>query len=298
MIQRLAILGVGLIGGSLALALKHKGLVQEVVGYGRSKANLEEALSLGVIDRQADSAASAVQGADMVVLAVPLAAMRPLLAEIRPHLEPDAILTDVGSAKGCWMTDVLSVWESTWPANAVPAHPIAGRERSGAAAALADLYVGRKVVITPHAQTAPDALKRVTAMWAATGADVRHMTPEAHDATFAWTSHLPHLLSFALVDLFAQRGDVATLFDYTAGGFRDFTRIAASDPVMWRDIMVLNAPAIGQALSAYRQQLDHYAQALENGDWTQLEQAFVRAKRTRDHFLPPETASCSLENDT
>ncbi|OZB87373.1 MAG: hypothetical protein B7Z48_00710, partial [Thiotrichales bacterium 12-47-6] len=233
-IERLAILGVGLIGGSLALSLKQQGLVKQVVGYGRSKANLAEALALGIIDEAVESASEAVRNADMVVMAVPIASMRGLLAEIQPVLSATAVLTDVGSAKSCWIEDVLSVWQGVWPENAVPAHPIAGAEKSGAAAAMADLYVGRKVVITPHEQTGASALAKVTQMWQATGADVRCMSAEEHDQTFAWTSHLPHLLSFALVDMFSQRQDVERLFDYTAGGFRDFTRIAASDPTMWR----------------------------------------------------------------
>jgi prephenate dehydrogenase len=288
MIQRLAILGVGLIGGSLALALKEKGLVGEVVGYGRSQANIDEALSLGIIDRAAPTAAEAVIDADMVVLAVPLASMRALLAEIKDHLAPNAMLTDVGSAKGCWVNDVLAVWDDQFPPFAVPAHPIAGAERSGAAAALANLYIQRKVVITPHQQSSIEAIERVTQMWQATGADVRQMSVEAHDATFAWTSHLPHLLSFALVDMFSQREDVARLFDYTAGGFRDFTRIAASDPVMWRDIMQLNASAIGEALTAYQTQLTHYQTLLAHQDWQGFAESFNKAKQTRDQFLPLE----------
>jgi len=285
-IERLAILGVGLIGGSLALSLKQQGLVKQVVGYGRSQANLAEALDLGIIDEAVESAAEAVQNADMVVMAVPIASMRGLLAEIKPHLSDTAILTDVGSAKACWIEDVLAVWQGTWPVNAVPAHPIAGAEKSGAAAALADLYQGRKVVITPHEQSSNLAVQTVTQMWQVTGADVRFMSAEEHDPTFAWTSHLPHLLSFALVDMFSQRDDVERLFDYTAGGFRDFTRIAASDPTMWRDIVQLNAPAIAEALAAYQQQLQTYADLLAQQDWQGLSEAFVRAKSTRDALLP------------
>jgi prephenate dehydrogenase len=287
MIQRLAIIGVGLIGGSLALALKQQGLVSEVVGYGRSHDNLQHALDLGILDRSCSSAAEAVVGADMVVLAVPLASMRSVLQEIRPHLAVGAILTDVGSAKGCWVEDVLAVWNGEWYPNAVPAHPIAGAERSGALAAKADLYVDRKVVITPHEQTSSVAQDAVTLMWQVTGADVRLMSVEEHDATFAWTSHLPHILSFALVDMFSQRPDVARLFDYTAGGFRDFTRIAASDPTMWRDIVALNAPAIQEALASYQAQLAHYTQLIEQKDWDGLATSFATAKNTRDHFLPP-----------
>ncbi len=287
MIQRLAILGVGLIGGSLALSLKQKGLVGEVVGFGRSYSNLQEALNLGIIDRATASAAEAVKDADMVVMAVPIASMRELLVEIKPYLSANAVLTDVGSAKGCWVEDVCHVWQGVFPAFAVPAHPIAGAEKSGAAAALADLYQGRKVVITPHDASDAKSIQRVTHMWKATGADVRHMTVAEHDATFAWTSHLPHLLSFALVDLFSQREDVARLFDYTAGGFRDFTRIAASDPTMWRDIVQLNAPAIAEALAAYQAQLADYADLLAKEDWQGFSDAFKRAKATRDTFLPP-----------
>jgi prephenate dehydrogenase len=288
MIQRLAILGVGLIGGSLALSLKQQGLVGEVVGYGRSQANIDEALALGIIDCSMPTAAQAVAGADMVVLAVPLASMRPLLAEIKDHLAPNAVLTDVGSAKGCWVDDVLATWDGHFPAFAVPAHPIAGAERSGAAAALADLYVQRKVVITPHEASSAEAIARVTQMWQATGADVRQMSVVEHDETFAWTSHLPHILSFALVDMFSQRDDVARLFDYTAGGFRDFTRIAASDPTMWRDIVQLNAPAISEALAAYQQQLAQYQTLLTNQDWQGFAESFTQAKQTRDTFLPLE----------
>jgi prephenate dehydrogenase len=288
MIQRLAILGVGLIGGSLALSLKQHGLVAEVIGYGRSQANIDEALALGIIDQAAPTAAQAVAGADMVVLAVPLASMRPLLAEIRPHLADNVVLTDVGSAKGCWVDDVLAVWEGEFPAFAVPAHPIAGAERSGAAAALADLYVHRKVVITPHQASSPEAILRVTQMWQATGADVRQMSVAEHDETFAWTSHLPHILSFALVDMFSQREDVARLFDYTAGGFRDFTRIAASDSVMWRDIVQMNVPAISEALIAYQAQLAHYQLLLAQQDWQGFAESFNQAKKTRDTFLPLE----------
>lgn len=286
MIDRLAILGVGLIGGSLALSLKQQGLVKQVVGYGRSQANLAQALALGIIDEAVDSATAAVQNADVVVMAVPIASMRDLLTEIKPMLSDTAILTDVGSAKGCWIEDVLAVWQGVWPENAVPAHPIAGAEKSGAAAAMADLYQGRKVVITPHEQSSELAIAKVTHMWQATGADVRQMSAQEHDQTFAWTSHLPHLLSFALVDMFSQRDDVERLFDYTAGGFRDFTRIAASDPTMWRDIVQLNAPAIAQALSAYQLQLQSYADLLAQQDWQGLSDAFARAKATRDALLP------------
>jgi len=286
MIQRLAILGVGLIGGSLALSRKQNGLVGEVVGYGRSQANIDEALALGILDRSATTAAEAVVDADVVVLAVPLASMRQLLEEIKPHLAANAVLTDVGSAKGCWVNDVLAVWDGQFPSFAVPAHPIAGAERSGAAAALANLYVQRKVVITPHQQSSFEAIKCVTQMWQATGADVRQMSVEDHDATFAWTSHLPHLLSFALVDMFSQREDVARLFDYTAGGFRDFTRIAASDPTMWRDIVQLNAPAISDALAAYQAQLAQYQSLLAAQDWQGFSDSFNQAKQTRDYFLP------------
>lgn len=286
MIERLAIIGVGLIGGSLALSLKQQGLVKQVVGYGRSQANLAQALALGIIDEAIESASEAVQHADVVVMAVPIASMRDLLTEIKPVLSDTAILTDVGSAKGCWIDDVLAVWQGEWPTNAVPAHPIAGAEKSGAAAAMADLYVGRKVVITPHDRSNELAVAKVTQMWQATGADVRQMSAEEHDQTFAWTSHLPHLLSFALVDMFSQREDVERLFDYTAGGFRDFTRIAASDPTMWRDIVQLNAPAIAQALTAYQQQLQTYADLLAQQDWQGLSEAFARAKATRDALLP------------
>jgi prephenate dehydrogenase len=288
MINKLVIFGVGLIGGSFALALRKAGAVREIVGVGRTAANLAEALRLGVIDRVASDAASAVQDADLVMLAVPVGQMAAVMASIAPHLSAQTVITDAGSTK----CDVVALAHQHLPghlARFVPAHPIAGAEKSGAAAASAELYRRRNVVITPMPEIDPAAVSTVRAMWEACGATVREMTPQAHDEVFAAVSHLPHLLAFALVEDIASRSNSEELFSYAASGFRDFTRIAGSSPEMWRDICLANRTALLKELEVYQAQLDRLHAMLEQADGAALEQVFNHASQARNAWASQKT---------
>lgn len=287
MIQRLALIGVGLIGGSLARALRDAGHVNEVVGHGRGLANLQRAVELGVVDRIETTPASAVRDADMVVLATPVGCMAGIFAAIAPYLGKDTVVTDVGSVKGSVTAAARKALGGKFP-DFVPGHPIAGTERSGVEASFASLYVGRRVVLTPLPETRPEALARVRAMWQAAGADVVNMSVAHHDDVLAATSHLPHLLAYALVDLLAQMNDRREIFSFAAGGFRDFTRITSSDPVMWRDISLANREAIVGMLKRYRLELDGLIAAITAGDAAKLEALFMRAKAARDTLMNPE----------
>ncbi|MFN2309105.1 MAG: prephenate dehydrogenase [Gammaproteobacteria bacterium] len=281
MIRRLCVIGVGLIGGSLARALRQAGQVQEVVGSSRRAEHLQEAVDLGVIDRFDTDPARAVEGADMIVLCVPLGAMEACLRRIVPVLASGAVVTDVGSAKASVIAAVHAAC-GTLPTWFVPGHPIAGTEQSGVAASFAELYARRKVILTPLAETDPAATARVQAMWQAAGAEVECMTVEHHDRVLAATSHLPHVLAYQMVETLARMSDEDEIFRYAAGGFRDFTRIASSDPVMWRDICLANAPALLAMLERYRSDLDHLATAIRAGDGAELERVFRNAKEARD----------------
>jgi prephenate dehydrogenase len=284
MINKLVVFGVGLIGGSFALALRKAGMVREIVGVGRSAGNLEEALRLGVIDRVAADAASAVQDADLVLLAVPVGQMAAVMASISPHLSAQAVVTDAGSTK----CDVVALAHQHLPghlARFVPAHPIAGAEKSGAAAASAELYRGRNVVVTPLPEIDSAAVRTVCALWEACGAAVREMTPQAHDEVFAAVSHLPHLLAFALVEDIATRSNSEELFSYAASGFRDFTRIAGSSPEMWRDICMANRTALLKELGVYQAQLDRLRAMLDQADGAALERVFSHASEARNRWI-------------
>ena len=283
-IHRLAVIGVGLIGGSLARALRRAGYVEEVVGCGRGRANLEEALALGVIDRYTHDVGEAVAGADMVFLAVPLGAMRETLAALAGRLDPGAVVTDGGSAKGSVVEDCRAVFGEV-PPFFVPGHPIAGTENTGVAASFPELYVNRRVILTPLAETSPQALERVEAMWRACGADVTRMGLEHHDEVLAATSHLPHMLAFSLVDALARMKENDEIFLYAAGGFRDFTRIASSNPVMWRDICVANRHALGDMMERYMAEMAELAECVRRGDGERLLEIFTRAKAARDRYI-------------
>jgi prephenate dehydrogenase len=284
MINRLAVLGVGLIGGSLARALRDAGHVREIVGYGRGLANLQRAVELGVVDRIETSLGAAVRDADIVVLATPVGSMPEMLTGIAPYLAANAVVTDVGSVKGTVAAAARAAL-GAGVARFVPGHPIAGTERSGVDASFASLYVGRRVVVTPLAENRPEAVSRVRAMWEAAGADVVIMSVEHHDEVLAATSHLPHLLAYALVDMLARLDDKREIFSFAAGGFRDFTRIASSDPTMWRDISVANQTAIAHMLRMYRDELDRLIDAVERGDGNGLQEVFARAKAARDALI-------------
>lgn len=283
-ISRLVICGVGLIGGSAALALRAAGAVERVVGIGRSRASLEAAQRLGVIDEIATDWSQALAGAEVVLIAAPVGQLLAITAAMAPYLDPETLVTDAGSTK----RDVVEAVRrnlSGHLANVVPAHPIAGAERSGVEAAQATLYRDRRVVVTPLAENTPAAIDRVSALWRACGAQVSSMSPEEHDRLFAAVSHLPHLLAFALVHEFAARDDADRLFGFAAGGFRDFTRIASSHPEMWRDICVANRQALIGELDAYTAELARLRALLADGNGTALEATFALARTARNDWL-------------
>lgn len=280
--ERIAIVGVGLIGGSLGLALKAAGHRGEIVGIGREPERLDEAVAVGAINRGETDAVAGVSEADIVVLAVPMGAMDQVLSAVAPGLSPSAVVTDAGSVKGSVVAQARARLDM--PQRFVPGHPIAGTERSGVAAAFPELFRGRRVILTPDGGTDGDAVQRVRAMWELTGAQVECLDVEDHDRLLASTSHLPHMLAFGLVDALARGGDADRVFRYAAGGFRDFTRIASSDPVMWRDICIANREALLEALAAYQDDLDALTAEVRSGDGEALLDRFRRAKEARDRF--------------
>ncbi len=283
MIRRLAIIGVGLIGGSLALALKRTGLVEEVVGAGRGQANLALALANGVIDARAESPEAAAAGADVVVLAVPVGSMPALMARIAPVMHDDMVLTDVGSTK----QDVIAAARNLLGARVgqfVPAHPIAGAEASGVVAAHADLFRGKDVILTPLPENPEIAVARVQALWQGCGAHIETMSPLDHDRVFAAVSHLPHLAAFALMDELARRENCPLYLRHAGSGFRDFTRIAGSQPEMWRDIALANREAVVAELDAYIARLAHIRDLIATGDGEALMAVLSRASQARQQW--------------
>lgn len=286
---RVAIIGVGLIGGSLACALRAQGAAEHVVGCGRDRGNLERAVELGVIDAWTHDPAEAVRGADLVVVAVTLGATADILARIAPALAPQAIITDVGSAKRCVLEAARAQLPPMHYARFVAGHPIAGAEQSGVEAAKADLYVRHRVILTPVANTDREALATVRRVWECVGADVLDMDADLHDEVLAATSHLPHLLAYALVDCLLGLDSPVDVFDFAAGGFRDFTRIASSSPTMWRDIAIQNRRALLAVCTRFEATLATLRRAVEAGDAQALETAFARAKRARDDFVRRRT---------
>ncbi len=283
MIERLSVIGVGLIGGSLALALKAAGYCRHITGVGRDAGRLAQAQQAGVIDDYTTDYAQGVSDADIVCIAVPLNASLEVFKKIHGHLKDGAVLTDAGSAKACVLDDISKAFGQV-PDTFVPGHPIAGTEKSGFEAAIAELYQGRRVILTPVEHTASAAVTTVRNMWEAAGAVVETTDVAHHDRVLAATSHLPHLLAFGLVDSLAKQKDVDEIFRFAAGGFRDFTRIAAADPTMWRDICLRNSGPILEALHDYRLDLDELAAAIETSDGDALTEIFMRAKRARDKF--------------
>jgi len=278
--KKIVIFGVGLIGGSFALALRKANAVGEVVGFGRSEATLMQAKQFGIIDRIGQDVAAEVCDADIVLLATPVGQMADLMARIAPHLGTHTLVTDGGSTK----SDVVEAARANLGERVpqfIPAHPIAGAEKSGASAALTDLYQNKKVVLTPLPENNEKAVARVRTAWELCGAIVIELTPQQHDAVFAAVSHLPHLLSFALVHDLAQRDNRDLLLSFAASGFRDFTRIAASSPEMWRDICFANREALLKELHIYIEELNRMGAALASGDAEQLEQTFHTARELR-----------------
>ena len=282
-IGRLVVVGLGLIGGSFAKGMRQSGLCAEVVGVDLDPDSCALAVELGVVDRCEADLAVACEGADLIQLAVPILAMEKMLGLLAGMALGSAVLTDVGSAKGNVVRAAAQAFGGM-PARFVPGHPIAGSEQSGVEASNAGLFERHKVILTPVAETDADALALVDAMWRALGADVEHMQVERHDEVLAATSHLPHLLAFGLVDSLAKRNENLDIFRYAAGGFRDFTRIAGSDPVMWHDIFLANREAVLRTLDTFRSDLDALRDAVDAGDGHQLLGVFTRARVAREHF--------------
>jgi prephenate dehydrogenase len=279
--KRLAVIGVGLIGGSFALGLKKAKAVSHVVGVGRNAANLQLALERGIIDAIAPDPAAAARDADLVLVATPVAQFPAVFASLA---ESKALITDGGSTK----RDVIAAARKALGKRIgrfVPAHPIAGAEKSGAAAAKAELFQGRRVVITPMKENARASVAAVEAAWSACGAKVSRMDAEEHDAVLAAVSHLPHVLAYALVHDVAKRNNSAQLFSFAAGGFRDFTRIASSHPEMWRDICLANRDRLLQELKLYANELGSIRKLIDNSDGAGLEKLFAAAREARDKWI-------------
>ncbi|MCX7069573.1 MAG: prephenate dehydrogenase/arogenate dehydrogenase family protein [Gammaproteobacteria bacterium] len=282
---RLAVVGLGLIGGSLARALREAGEVATISGYDRDPAQVQAALALGVIDRAGVDAADAVRDADVAVIAVPVLATTSALAACKPGLSARTIVTDVGSTKQSVLAAVRSVFGEV-PARFVAAHPIAGTEKSGVANALPGLFRNHRLILTPHATQDAEALATVERLWAATGARVVKMDAARHDAIFAATSHLPHLLAYSFVDMLDQlEGADADIFPNAGGGFRDFTRIASSSPRMWHDILRANAEPVAALLKKQIDELSRLHGMIERGDWEAMHAVFERARAARERHL-------------
>ena len=282
-IEKLVVVGVGLIGGSYALALRRAGAVGTIVGVGRTVANLDDATRLGVVDRARrldEDWTSELRDADVVLVAAPVAQCPALFAAIAPAIDAQTVVTDAGSTKQDVIAAARAAFGAALP-RFVPGHPIAGTEHTGAAAAFATLFSGRNVILTPLPETAPVAIDRIAALWLASGARVTTLSPDRHDAIFAAVSHLPHVLAFALVAELAERPDAEAYFDHAASGFRDFTRIAGGSPEMWRDIALANRDALLAEIDRYGAALHGARTLIANGDGQALAALFQRASLAR-----------------
>ncbi len=283
-IDKLAVVGVGLIGGSLSLALKARGAVGHVVGIGRGQANLDKAMELKVVDSVTRDLAAGVADADIVFLATPVLSLGPVARQLMPYLKPGAIITDGGSVKQAVIDAIEPHLRDD--VQFVPGHPIAGTEHSGAEAAFASLYQGRRCILTPTARTAAEALAKVQTMWLAAGCEVVAMEVEKHDRVLAAISHLPHMVAYALVNAVgAYDRYEENILEYSAGGFRDFTRIASSDPTMWRDIAMTNREALVEMVGQFEMFLRELKDDIKQGDGERLFEFFRRSKESRDAIL-------------
>ena len=293
-LKRVAVVGVGLIGGSFALALKRGGMTATIVGTDRDQRALESATAMGAIDTAAESATEAVKGAELVFVAVPVRQIGGVLHDVALAMDPAAVVTDAGSTKVEVVRAARAELRERFP-RFVAGHPIAGREASGVEAATADLFRGARVVVAPEAETAWDAKELVRACWESTGARVTECPAETHDRIFASVSHLPHLLAFALVSEIAARDNASELFGFAAGGFRDFTRIAGSSPEMWRDIALQNREALLQELDRYGARLAVFRALVEKGDGPGLERLMREARGARAAWIAGTRRSASNE---
>ncbi|MFK7995374.1 MAG: prephenate dehydrogenase [Granulosicoccus sp.] len=281
--KHLCIVGLGMIGGSLAGALKKRGFTGQISALVRKSSVGERGVELGLIDQYSTDPATIIPHADMIMLAVPMLSMRQQLSAISEHLTTTAIVTDAGSVKAPFIEDAQAAISDM--SRVVPGHPIAGREKTGVNAADASLYVNRRVLLTPVAQTSSEAIAAVQQLWELAGAAVECLSPEHHDRVLAATSHLPHILAYALVDTLATQQEAEEIFRYAAGGFRDFSRIASSDPVMWRDVCLSNKDAILQSMDSLDAHLKSLRTAIATSDADAIEDTFLRAKTARDSFI-------------
>ncbi len=294
--ERLALIGCGLMGGSFALALRQAGLVQHITGFSASDKTRQRALELGVIDQACRSVADAVQGADLVLLAVPVGAMHSSFAAMRDALAPQALLMDVGSTK----CDVIAAAQANLGERLnclVPAHPIAGKEVAGIEHAEGNLYQERRTILTPLPHNTIRQIKMASEVWTAIGSHVSHMTPEAHDATFAAVSHLPHLLAFAAVNALTAQAQGAAFLEMAGPGFRDFSRIAASDPAVWRDILDANQAEVLTQMAHFRSALDAFENALKQGDTAALQQLIQQASDVRSAWTLQAGNACNKDSE-
>ena len=282
--DRLVVIGVGLIGGSVAAALRRAGKVQRIIGVGRGRANIERALELRVIDEASDDIPAAARGADVVLLAVPVQQNDGVLAQLAGSVAARTLVTDTGSTKMDYVAAVRRLLPAHL-AQVIPGHPIAGAELTGVEAANAGLFVDKNVVLTPLPETQSHAVDRIESMWKACGARVSRMSPSHHDEVFSAVSHLPHMLAYTLVHMIATRPDAQELFSFAAGGFRDFTRIASSSPEMWRDIASANREALLADIASYQRQLAQLAELIRSADAEKLGRIFESARNARNAWL-------------
>lgn len=282
MINKITIIGVGLIGGSLAKAIKENNLAKVVFGYGRDLNRLEKAKKANVIDQFSTNLKDAINDSDIVIIATPVGSFKEILIEIKPFLTSKIVISDVGSTK----TNIALIVSQTlgdYSNYFIPAHPIAGKEKSGFEASEANLFNNRKVIITPLETSSPDSINLIQKMWEGTGADVDFMSPESHDELLGMTSHLPHMLAFSLVNYLISKNPSASI--YAAGGFKDFSRIASGDAVMWRDICIQNKDQIISHIKGYQKTLNSLVDAIENENSDELDLLFTSAKKTRDSWV-------------
>ncbi len=282
--QQMTIVGVGLIGGSVARSLKKHHQCATIVGYSRNEKELKKALALGVIDSYSTDIKRAVQGSELILLSTPVGAYKAILDELKDNLSENTVITDVGSSKQSVINAAKAVF-GYLPPTFVPGHPIAGTEKSGVDASIDNLFAQRCIILTPLPETNREAIDKVRAMWQAIGAEVVEMSPEHHDHVLAATSHLPHVLAFSLVNTLAQMNEHNEIFRFAAGGFRDFTRIASSDPTMWRDICIENKEAILELMQIYEKQLKVLEAAIQTGDADKILSLFSHARDARDEHV-------------
>jgi len=278
---RIALIGFGLIGGSIARAARAQGLAGEIVTTARSPATRARVQELGIVDRVVDTNAEAVKDADLIILSIPVGACGPVAEEIAPHLKPGAIVSDVGSVKGMVLRDMAAHLPKT--VHFIPAHPVAGTEHSGPDSGFAELFINRWCILTPPPDADPAAVEKLAEFWRALGANVETMAADHHDLVLAVTSHLPHLIAYTIVGTADELEDVtqAEVLKFSAGGFRDFTRIAASDPTMWRDVFLANKDAVLEMLGAFQEDLSKLTRAIRRGDGEALFDHFTRTRAIR-----------------